>query len=160
MSGLDVVAELDRVHANARTILLVAEIDRADTIRALQLGARGIVLKEVATQLLFKAIRSVAAGQYWVGRDTVSDLVETLSRLQSATALAGGNKFGLTRRELDALALVVAGFTNKDIAAKLGISEDTVKHHLTNLFDKTGVSNRLELALFAIHHHLVGATQP
>jgi len=62
----------------------------------------------------------------------------------------------LTAREKDVLTLVVSGNTNKDTAQKLSISEDTVKHHLTSIFDKTGVSNRLELALFAIHHHFVG----
>lgn len=157
MSGLDVVAELERMQSDVRTILLVAAIDRAETIKALQLGARGVVLKESATELLFKAIRSVMAGQYWVGRDTVSDLVQTLGQLSNAAAPSGGNKFGLTPRELQVLALVVAGYANKEIASKYDLSEDTVKHHLTNVFDKTGASNRLELALFAIHHKLVEA---
>ena len=161
MSGLEVVAELERVRASVRTILLVAAIDRAETIRALQLGARGVVLKESATELLYKAIRSVVAGQYWVGRDMVADLVETLGRLSSAAASPGDHhKFGLTRREIEVLALVAAGYTNKDIAGKFRLSEDTVKHHLTNIFDKTGASNRLELALFAIHHQLVMPSGP
>ena len=160
MSGLDVVAELGRMRAPVRTILLVASIDRAETIKALQLGARGVVLKESATELLFKAIRSVMAGQYWVGRDLVSDLVQTLGRLSNNAAPAGSNKFGLTSRELDVLRLVVAGYTNKETADKYGLSEDTVKHHLTNIFDKTGASNRLELALFAIHHQIVKPSGP
>jgi DNA-binding NarL/FixJ family response regulator len=63
--------------------------------------------------------------------------------------------FGLTKRELDIVGAIVSGFANKDVARKFSISEDTVKHHLTNIFDKTGVSNRLELALFAVHHKLV-----
>jgi len=155
MSGLEVVVELNRMRSSVRTIMLVAAIDRAGTITALQNGARGIVLKESATELLFKAIRCVMAGQYWVGRDTVSDLVQTLGRLSNASAASGRNKFRLTRREFDVLAFVVAGLTNKEIAEKDGLSEDTIKHHLTNIFDKTGASNRLELALFAIHHQLV-----
>ena len=154
------MAELGRVRAPVRTILLVASIDRAETIKALQLGARGVVLKESATELLFKAIRSVMAGQYWVGRDLVSDLVQTLGRLSNNSAPAGSNKFGLTPRELDVLRLVVAGYTNKETADKYGLSEDTVKHHLTNIFDKTGASNRLELALFAIHHQIVMPSGP
>ncbi len=161
MSGLEVVAELERIRSGVRTILLVAAIDRADTIKALQLGARGVVLKESATELLYKAIRSVMAGQYWVGRDMVSDLVQTLGQLSNAVAPPGGdNKFGLTRRELEVVALVVAGYKNKEIAGQYRLSEDTVKHHLTNIFDKTGASNRLELALFAMHHQLVMPSGP
>jgi two-component system nitrate/nitrite response regulator NarL len=64
-------------------------------------------------------------------------------------------KFGLTPRQLEIVANVVAGFSNKEIAQKLLLSEDTVKHHLTNIFDKTGASKRLELALFATHHDLI-----
>jgi len=75
LSGLDVIAELRRMRSTVRTILLVASIDRADTIRALQLGAWGVLLKEAASELLFRAVESVVAGQYWIGNDTVSDLV-------------------------------------------------------------------------------------
>jgi two-component system, NarL family, nitrate/nitrite response regulator NarL len=157
MSGLDVVAELERMHSSVRTIMLVATIDRAGMIKALQNGARGVVLKESATELLLKAIRCVMAGQYWVGRDTVSDLVQTLGRLSNAAGTPSRNKFGLTPRELEVLGFVVAGLTNREIAGKRRLSEDTIKHHLTNIFDKTGASNRLELALFAIHHELVSS---
>jgi two-component system, NarL family, nitrate/nitrite response regulator NarL len=161
LSGLDVIAEIKRTMLPMRIILLVASIDRAETIRALQFGAQGIVLKEAATELLFKAIRSVMAGQYWVGHDTVSDLVQMLAHVASTGAApAGTSKFGLTRRELEVLGLVVAGSQNKDIAAKFSLSEHTVKHHLTNIFDKTGASNRLELALFAIHHQLILPAAP
>ena len=62
--------------------------------------------------------------------------------------------FGLTPRELEVISTVAAGYTNSEMAQKLSISVKTVKHHLTNIFDKVGVSNRLELALFAVHHHL------
>jgi len=155
MSGLEVAAELNRTQTGVRIIMLVAELDRPGTIKALENGVRGIVLKESATELLFKAIRCVMAGEYWVGRDTVSDLVRTLGRLSNGSAVPARSKFGLTRRELDVLPFVVAGLTNKEIADKHGLSEETIKHHLTNIFDKTGASNRLELAVFALHHQLV-----
>ena len=161
VSGLEALEALAGSPEAPGVILLTAAIDTADIVRALQLGARGVVLKESATELLYKAIRSVVAGQYWVGRDMVADLVETLGRLSSAAASPGDHhKFGLTRREIEVLALVVAGYTNKDIAGKFRLSEDTVKHHLTNIFDKTGASNRLELALFAMHHQLVMPSGP
>jgi two-component system, NarL family, nitrate/nitrite response regulator NarL len=140
--------------STVRTLLLVPAIERDDVIKALDFGVRGIVLKESPPELLFKSIRSVMAGQHWVGSYTISDLVRTLIRLQKGP-LATQPCFGLTRREREVIALIVAGYANRDLAEQLGISEDTVKHHLTNIFDRTGASNRLELALFAIHHEIV-----
>jgi DNA-binding NarL/FixJ family response regulator len=94
-------------------------------------------------------------GQYWLGRESVNDMVETLRQLMLADEQGRKPQFGLTKRELDVVGAIVTGSSNKDVARKFSISEDTVKHHLTNIFDKTGVSNRLELALFAVHHKLV-----
>jgi two-component system, NarL family, nitrate/nitrite response regulator NarL len=155
LSGLAVVAELSRMQSDVRVILLAAAIDRAETVKALQLGAHGIVLKESASDVLFNAIRTVVAGGYWVGPEAVSEMVHMLSQLSVSRIAPGNNKFGLTPRELQVVGLVVAGYSNKEIARHWTLSEDTVKHHLTNIFDKTGASNRLELALFAIHHQLV-----
>jgi DNA-binding NarL/FixJ family response regulator len=155
--GLEALAELASGQVPVRTILLTAAIERTQIVEALQLGARGIVLKESATELLMKSIRSVMAGQYWVGRESVSDLVATLRELMPRGGEEPpGRRYGLTPRELEVISTIVAGYTNKDIAEKFSISEQTVKHHLTNIFDKLGVSNRLELALFAVNHRLIG----
>ena len=124
-------------------------------VEALQLGARGVVLKDSATQLLLKAIHTVMSGEYWVGRESVSNLVQYLRTLmQSSNDEARQRKFGLTPRELEIVSAVVAGYSNKEIAEYFKISEDTVKHHLSNIFDKLGVSTRLELALFAVNQAL------
>jgi two-component system, NarL family, nitrate/nitrite response regulator NarL len=138
-----------------RIILLTAAIEKNEIVEALQLGARGVVLKDSATQLLLKAIRSVMGGQYWVAREEVSNLLPYLQPLIKSSQQADRQKkFGLTRREIEIISGVVAGFTNKDIAEHFKISEDTVKHHLSNIFDKLGVSTRLELALFAVNQGL------
>jgi len=155
VTGLAALKELDSGPHPVRTILLTAQIERVETVTALQLGARGIVLKEAATQTLLQCIRRVMDGHYWVDRDGVSDVVQAMREMMS-----GGNDgkrpaSGLTKRELDIVGAIVEGLTNKEIAAKFSISEDTVKHHLTNIFDKTGVSTRLELALYAVHHKLI-----
>lgn len=157
-SGLDTLQELAGSCPHLRTIVLTAAVEKPEIVRALQLGARGVVMKEAATQLLLKSIRSVMKGEFWVGRDSVSDLVQFLREGARDTRLKEPVRkdFGLTRRELEIVAAIVGGFTNRDVAQKFSISEDTVKHHLTNIFDKLGVSNRLELALFAVHHQLVG----
>ena len=155
LPGIEALRELVSMPTPVRTILLTAAIERAQIVEALQLGARGVVLKESATQMLLRSIRTVMAGQYWVGRESVSDLVATLRDLMPSGAEKARQKsFGLTPRELEVVSTIVAGYTNKDIAQKFTISEQTVKHHLTNIFDKLGVSTRLELALFAVNHHL------
>jgi DNA-binding NarL/FixJ family response regulator len=154
VSGLEALEALSG-SASPRVILLTAAIDRADIVRALELGARGVVLKESATAVLLKAIRIVMDGGYWMGRDSVSDLAVALRTLATpAERSPGASAYGLTQRELQIVALIVAAAGNKKIADTLAISEKTVKHHLTNIFEKLGVSSRLELALFAAQHHL------
>ncbi len=155
--GLEALRDLSQP-ANAtpvRVILLTAAAEKSQIVEALQLGARGVVLKDSATQLLLKAIQTVLAGEYWVGRESVSNLVQYLRTLmQSTHDEARQRKFGLTPRELEIVSAVVAGYSNKEIAEYFKISEDTVKHHLSNIFDKLGVSTRLELALFAVNQAL------
>jgi len=156
VTGLLALQDLSEGGDSVRTILLTASIDQDDMVTALQFGARGIVLKDAATQMLFKCIRCVMDGQYWVGREGVANLVQTLRRMIAAAAEQPSKKtFGLTKREMEIVGTIVSGYSNKEIAKKFTISEDTVKHHLTNIFNKTGVSSRLELALFAVNHKLV-----
>ena len=155
--GLEALRELSSGASSSpvRVILLTAAAEKSQIVEALQLGARGVVLKDSATQLLLKAIHTVMSGEYWVGRESVSNLVQYLRTLvQSSSDEARQKKFGLTPRELEIVAAVVAGYSNKEIAEYFKISEDTVKHHLSNIFDKLGVSTRLELALFAVNQSL------
>ncbi|HVO60432.1 MAG TPA: response regulator transcription factor [Terriglobales bacterium] len=154
--GLEALRELSDGGANSvRVILLTAAAEKNQIVEALQLGARGVVLKDSATQLLLKAIHTVMAGEYWVGREAVSNLVQYLrNQVQASAEASKQKKFGLTPRELEIISAVVAGFANKEIAEYFKISEDTVKHHLSNIFDKLGVSTRLELALFAVNQAL------
>jgi two-component system nitrate/nitrite response regulator NarL len=154
-SGLDALRELSASGGGPKVLLLTVAIDDAQVVEALELGARGVVLKEAATELLFKAIRSVVAGQYWVGRDTVTDIVRHLRERAAAVARRRPSPAQrLTAREREIVAAVAAGDSNRQIAARLGLAEDTVKHHITNIFDKLGVSNRAELAAYAASHGL------
>jgi DNA-binding NarL/FixJ family response regulator len=156
--GMLLLERLRELQTDTRILMLTAAIPRNDLVRALQLGARGIVLKDAPPDLLFKSIRRVRAGEYWVGRDMVADLVHALAAAERTTAprpvLHVPRAFALTARELEIVSAVAGGYTNRQMAEKFSIAEDTIKHHLTSIFDKTGVSNRLELALFAIHHRL------
>lgn len=154
MPGLEALRELISMQATTRVIILTAAIEKRQVLEALQIGARGVVLKDAATQILMKAIRTVMNGQFWVDREPVSDLVQYLRRESATQPASRAKAYGLTRRETEILGTIVAGLSNKEIANKFSLSEDTVKHHLTNIFDKVGVSSRLELALFAINNRL------
>jgi DNA-binding NarL/FixJ family response regulator len=160
LSGLEVLRELKNLASQPRTIVLTAAVERDQIVQALQLGARGIILKYSATAVLFEGLGCVVAGQYWVCHEGVPDLAHALHNFMPRPEENGRRRdFGLTSRETEVIALIVAGFTNKDIADKFAISEHTVKHHLTSIFTKLGVSNRLELALFSIDHHLLDNVQ-
>ena len=144
--GMEVLRELARQEMPLRTILLTAAIQPFAVTTALQLGARGIVLKASPPELLLKSIRSVCDGQFWVGSEPVS----TWAR----PGQPSGAGFGLTSREVEIIAAIKEGNSNREIAAKLAISEETVKRHLSNIYGKLGVNSRLELAVLASEQHL------
>jgi DNA-binding NarL/FixJ family response regulator len=159
MNGLQVLKEMGETADQVRTVLLTAAIEREETVQALRLGARGVVVKETATQLLYKCIRTVMDGQYWVGNERIDDLLKTMREIERGPARGVTPASRLTPRELSVIGAIVDGASNKDIAAAFGLSEQTVKNHLSNIFDKLGVSNRLELALFAVHHRLAAGEE-
>ena len=134
---------------------MTAEATAVEIATAIESGARGVVLKASATDVLVKAIRTVMAGGYWVALKEVSNINAYLKTLiLPGKAEPGKNTFGLTPRELQIVSAVVSGRSNKQVASRFGIAEDTVKHHLTNIFNKTGVSTRVELVVFSYTHKL------
>ena len=149
-TGVDVLREVKARGIPSRVLILTASIQPEQMAEALQLGAAGFVMKESASELLIRAVRSVIAGEMWIQREALPGLIQQMRQAKANPAA----KFGLTARELDIIRSVVSGRTNREVAQQLRISEDTVKNHLTNIFNKLGVSNRVELALLATHHHL------
>ncbi len=151
---LDALEVLNLAMRQTRTILLTGSVDTPEVMAAaIQLGACGVVPKDSSPEVLFQSIDTVIAGQLWVGRECVSDVAMSVRRLE--TTRRQTKAFGLTRRELEIVQSVLRGATNKDIARRFSISANTVKRHLTHIFDKVGASNRVELARFAAHHRLV-----
>ncbi len=151
-SGLEVLRRVDEARIELRTVLLVAGIEKEQIIEALRLGARGVMLKNTASLMLYKCIRAVTMGEYWIDQECVSSLVSRIRTApEHARETSHGTRFGLTGRELEILSAVTDGCSNREIADKFQISEQTVKHHLTSIYEKVGVSNRLELALIAIN---------
>lgn len=155
MPGMETLRELTTETTDTRTIVLTGMIEKRQILESLQLGARGVVLKDAAMEHLSACIRAVMQGQYWLDGRPVQNLVQVLRDLAAQTAPPPRKTFGLTSRELEVVTQITEGCTNRDIAKSFGISEETVKRHLTNIFNKLGVGNRLELALFALNHNLL-----
>jgi two-component system, NarL family, nitrate/nitrite response regulator NarL len=151
-SGFETLRELED-QSGVRTVIFTAAIDRAGIFNAIQLGARAVVLKTAASDVLMDAVWAVAQGDYWLDRTQIASFPEVLRRL-SAPRIQG-DPYGLTERQLEIVTAVVEGLNNREIAERLHITDHTVKHHLTKAFNKTGVSTRLELALLATQKGLV-----
>ena len=156
LPGLEALRALTTAGVEVRTLLLCSAISTKQVLEALQLGARGVVLKGRVAELL-PALDAVMHGQYWIEGRSVSNVVQVVQQLTEAAGRQAlpANRFGLTVRELEIISFITQGCMNRDIAGSLFITEETVKRHLTNIFNKVGMSNRLELALFAIEHGLV-----
>jgi two-component system nitrate/nitrite response regulator NarL len=145
VAGLEVLSRVASHKSATRTVIVTNSIDSANLRVALLRGARGVLLKHMTGDLLIKCIRQVMKGEYWVGRDTVGDLVEALRKSQKDAPGAV-----LSDRERDIVNAVLKGASNKDIAWQLGLGEQTVKNHLRRIFAKLGVANRVELAVHAM----------
>jgi two-component system, NarL family, nitrate/nitrite response regulator NarL len=154
LAGLDALRTLAIGRVGVKTIVLSGAITRDDIIVALQLGARGVLLKDAGPDGLFGSIRAVHQGGYWLGEESIGDLTQALRGMAPSPTPANNRPFNLTAREREVIRAVVGGHTNKEIATHFGVTADTVKHHLTSIYNKVGASNRLELALFAMHHNL------
>jgi DNA-binding NarL/FixJ family response regulator len=154
MSGLDVLQKLSDSRSGVRTMVLAASVNPSQYVELVRLGARGFVLKDQTTELLFKAIRAVMAGEYWIGHAGVAEMIEQLrTGGEHADSREDDSSLPLSPREMEIVSSIADGCTNKEIAKTFSLSEQTVKHHLTRIFAKMGVSNRLELAIFAMQHH-------
>ena len=169
MPGLDGLATLQRLQIaknKTRVIVLTASDDKNEFVQAMKLGTSGIVLKQTATELLIKSIRKVHAGEIWLDSHTTAAVIRQFvandeaqqpqqsQSIPQAPPTRERERSPLSQREREIVALVAQGFKNKEMAEKMFISEQTVKNHLHNIFDKLGVSDRLELALYAIHNNL------
>lgn len=142
-NGFTVLAKLSGLAA-VRIIVLTAELDMHQLQRAIRAGARGVILKGSPAELILRCIEAVLEGELWLDPACASLASERVAT--AATALE------LTSRERQIVLKVVSGASNCDIGIELGISEETVKRHLANIFQKVGVSNRVELAVFALSH--------
>jgi DNA-binding NarL/FixJ family response regulator len=155
-----VFAAIQETKFHTRVIMLIDEDSKEDFVEAVRQGCCGMVPKQTSTELLVKSIRKVHAGEFWLDRITTAEVIRRLAK-KGAGGSNTGARLGLreqsgalSAREREIVVLVAQGFKNREMAERMFISEQTVKNHLHNIFDKLGVSDRLELALYAIHHNL------
>jgi DNA-binding NarL/FixJ family response regulator len=157
LDGLSVLQSLQQTGRKTRVIVLTASEDKNEFVQAMKLGCSGIVLKQTATELIVKSIRKVYSGEIWLDSHTTAAVMRQFASPADALGGMGGKsreRSPLSTREREIVQLVAQGYKNKEMAEKMFISEQTVKNHLHNIFDKLGVSDRLELALYAIHKGL------
>ena len=158
VSGLDIIRGVIASAPQVRIVLLTGSIQPELLAEAFAMGVRGLVLKSSLTDQIATALAAVMEGYFWVHGRRSENLSGVLTQLRSQMRHENSDRFHLTRRELDVVGLIVKGLSNRDIAKQFDLSEETVKRHLSNIFDKLNISTRLELAIFAISNKLVSET--
>jgi DNA-binding NarL/FixJ family response regulator len=157
-SALDVLNGLANLHPPVRILVLASEAEETAILEAFYRGAHGIVLRGAPREVLLNSIRSVVRGQYWLDGESVPILIEALRKPPATPrGTAPAKDFGLTPHELKIVQKIANASSNKEMGQELSISERTVKHHLTNIFNKLGISSRVELAVFALKNGLISS---
>lgn len=160
MDGLTVLRNLPARSAHAKALLFPASDVKDEFVEAMKLGCSGILMKHSPSALIAKSIRKVHDGEIWLDASTTATVIRQFASPGESAPMAPGNgknqrdRAQLSQREREIIVLIAQGYKNKEIAEKMFITEQTVKNHLHNIFDKLGVSDRLELALYAIHNSL------
>jgi len=150
------MAAMRQVHLSqpaVAKVLLVESYDRELVVSAFRSGARGIFcISDTQFRLLCKCIQRVADGQIWANTEQMGFLLDLVSVVPSLRVLNSNGSQLLTPREEQVVALVAEGLSNRDVARELKLSEHTVKKYLFRIFDKLGISSRVELVLYAVNH--------
>lgn len=156
MGGSEVLPQIRERSSSTKVLILTNSFDQELIFRALEEGARGYLQRSVSSADLLKAIRVVHAGEAWIERSVMGQLLEELSRQDHRVKKRGKTVQLLSQRETDVASLVAAGLTNQEVANRLSISEKTVKSHLVSIFRKLQISHRLQLALYTLQRdHLL-----
>jgi DNA-binding NarL/FixJ family response regulator len=150
--GLDLLREVPALCPQSRTIAISDDQVETDIVEAMRRGARGFLDKESPVELFTKCVRKVHTGEIWLSGRLTEAVLHAFGSQQTPGKLDG--KAELSRREMEVIQLVIQGYKNRDIAQKLFISEKTVKNHLSAIFNKLGVADRLELTLYAFERRL------
>jgi DNA-binding NarL/FixJ family response regulator len=150
----DAIPELVRTNPDAKLIVQVVETDEANTVDLYRRGVRGVVPRSITPDLLIKCVRKIAAGETWIDNQSISWVIDAY-RAQATTLTGPRTQPKLSKKELAIISCITRGMRNKEIAYQIGTTEQVIKNYLRKVYDKLGVSDRLELALYCLHHQLL-----
>ena len=151
---VDAIPELVRRAPHAKLIVQVAETDESKTVELYRRGVRGVVPRSISPDLLVKCVRKIAAGETWIDNQSVSWVIEAY-RSQATVLVNPRSRPRLSQKEVAIITCITRGMRNKEIAYQIGTTEQVIKNYLRKIYDKLGVSDRLELALYCLHHQLL-----
>ena len=151
---IDAIPDLVRRAPDAKLIVQVVEADESNIVELYRRGVRGVVPRSISPDLLIKCVRKIAAGETWIDNQSIGWVIEAYrSQAQSLTNPRVQPK--LSKKELAIISCITRGMRNKEIAYQIGTTEQVIKNYLRKVYDKLGVSDRLELALYCLHHQLL-----
>lgn len=151
---VEAVAEIIRRAPKLKVVVMTPETTEEETIGYLRSGVRGIVNRAISPDLLVRCVRKVYEGETWLDNEKINWVIQAY-RIQSAQVKASDSKTHLSDKELLIISGVTQGLRNKDIAQEIGTTEQVVKNYLRKIYDKLGISDRLELALYCVHHRVL-----
>jgi DNA-binding NarL/FixJ family response regulator len=151
---VDAIPQFMRRAPEAKLIVQVSEADESKTVELYRRGVRGVVPRSISPDLLVKCVRKIAAGETWIDNQSVSWVIEAY-RAQASMVTDPKTQPRLSTKELSIIACITRGMRNKEIAYQIGTTEQVVKNYLRKIYDKLGVSDRLELALYCLHHQIL-----
>lgn len=148
------IPDLLRAAPDVKLIVQAVAADENHTVELYRRGVRGIISRSISPDLLVRCVRRIAAGETWIDNQSVNWVIEAY-RSQAAALVSPRNQPRLSPKEMSIITCITQGKRNKEIAFQLGTTEQVIKNYLRSIYDKTGVSDRLELALFTIHHRVL-----
>src|SRR5580704_9948567 len=151
---VDAIPELVRRAPEAKIIVQVSESDESNTVELYRRGVRGVVPRSISPDLLIKCVRKIADGETWIDNQSISWVIEAY-RSQASSLTNPRVQPKLSKKELAIISCITRGMRNKEIAYQIGTTEQVIKNYLRKVYDKLGVSDRLELALYCLHHQLL-----
>ena len=159
-SGFELARELKTASPSTRIVMLLDSSERAAVLEAFLTGARGVFSRTDSPKALAKCIYSVHIGQVWASSKELQFVLEALCEPAPMRLLNGKGTAMLSTRELEVVQCVAEGMTNREIAKRLGLTEHTVKNYLFRIFDKLGVSSRVEVVLYALGNSTARLPEP
>src|SRR6201996_1850592 len=151
---VDAIPQFMRRAPDAKLIVQVSESDENNTVELYRRGVRGVVPRSISPDLLVKCVRKIAAGETWIDNQSISWVIDAY-RTQAAALTNPRTQPRLSDKELAIIACIPRGMREKEIAYQIGTTEQVVKNYLRKVYDKLGVSDRLELALYCLHHQIL-----